>query len=433
MSASSSVDSGKTPISLAGRLLSGLGRFARASAGSIGASFGLMLPVLAGGIGVAIDMSSFYSAKSRAQSAADASALATVRELSLIGSDTLRLKSVAERNAMANLGALAQVATVSPSVDMARAELTVGIHVKPQGVFGGLLGIEVGSITVSATARLVGAQKICLIALSPGGNKALSIMHKARINAADCSVFSNSTHRVGLSAIDNSSMVARSICSSGGVQGKGSSFVPAAKTDCPPVPDPLVNRQAPPFGGCDYNNHVVNAGTMFLRPGVYCGGLRIAGNAIAKLDPGIYVIKDGKLHIDNTATFEGVNVGFYLAGNKTTLDFEPGTTISLTAPRDGAMAGLLFFEERGTSALRVHRIASNNAHTLLGTIYLPKGVFFVEANAPVSQRAAFTIIVANQLSFEAGPEFFINANYGATDVPVPGGLGPVSGVARLER
>jgi hypothetical protein len=420
---------------IAGRSPAGrrLAAFARARAGSIGASFGLMLPVLAGGIGVAIDMSSFYSAKSRAQSAADSSALATVRELSLIGSDTLRLKSVAERNAMANLGELSAVATVSPSVDMARAELTVGIHVKPQGVFGGLFGIEVGSITVSATARLVGAQKICLIALNPSGPLALTVIHKARVNAADCSVFSNSTHRIGISAIDSSLIKARSICSSGGVLGKGSSFQPAAKTDCPPIPDPLVKRPAPPFGGCDYNNHVVNGGSVYLRPGVYCGGLRIAGNAIAKLDPGVYVIKDGKLHVDNTATFEGTNVGFYLSGNKTTLDFEPGTTISLTAPRDGAMAGLLFFEDRNTSTLRIHRIASNNAHTLLGTIYLPKGIFFVEANAPVSQRAAFTIIVANRLAFEAGPEFFINANYGATDVPVPAGLGPVSGVARLER
>lgn len=429
-----------TVLSTSGRTCAGrnpagrwLAAFARARAGSIGASFGLMLPVLAGGIGVAIDMSSFYGAKSRAQSAADASALASVRELSLIGSDTLRLKAVAERNALANLGELGPVATVSPSVDMARAELTVGIQVRPRGVFGGIFGFEMGTIAVSATARLVGAQKICLIALNPSGPLAMTLIHKARVNASDCSVFSNSTHRIGLAAIDNSLVTARSICSAGGVQGKSGSYQPAAKTDCPPVPDPLAKRPPPPFGGCDYNNHVVNGGTVFLRPGVYCGGLRIAGNTIAKLDPGIYVIKDGKLHIDNTATFEGVNVGFYLAGNKTTLDFEPGTTISLTAPRDGAMAGLLFFEDRSTFTLRIHRIASNNAHTLLGTIYLPKGIFFVDANAPVSQRAAFTIIVANRLAFEAGPEFYINANYGATDVPVPAGLGPVSGMARLER
>jgi hypothetical protein len=60
-------------------------------------------------------------------------------------------------------------------------------------------------------------------------------------------------------------------------------------------------------------------------------------------------------------------------------------------------------------------------------------VFLVDSDMPVSQRAAFTIIVANRLVFEGGPEFFINANYGATDVPVPQGLGSVSGMARLER
>ena len=59
---------------------------------------------------------------------------------------------------------------------------------------------------------------------------------------------------------------------------------------------------------------------------------------------------------------------------------------------------------------------------LLGTIYLPRSILLVNSNAPVADKSAYTAIVAGRLWLQEGPTLTLNANYGATDVPVPGSL-----------
>jgi hypothetical protein len=286
-------------------------------------------------------------------------------------------------------------------------------------------------IAVSATARLMGSQKICLLALEPVKTKTLEASKSAKVLAPECSLFINSRNATALSVTDSAKLTAQSICSSGGVSGTSMNFAPMPKLDCPPTPDPLVSRAAPPAGGCDYTDRIVTSGTVVLRPGVYCNGLRIMSGVIAKLDPGTYVMRDGKLSVEGNASFEGVEIGFYFQGNRAQFDFDKNTTVSLAAPTNGPMAGMLFFEDRSVAVGALHRIRSNNAHTLLGTIYLPRGRFYVEADRPIANRSAYTIVVANQIEMVAGPELYLNANYGGTTVPVPGGLGPIPGAAKL--
>jgi hypothetical protein len=81
--------------------------------------------------------------------------------------------------------------------------------------------------------------------------------------------------------------------------------------------------------------------------------------------------------------------------------------------------------ESGTGLIsaRIH-IYSNNARNLLGTIYLPQGRLHVAANNPVSDQSAYTIIVARRFTLSEGPTMVLNTNYGATDIPLPQGVGP---------
>jgi hypothetical protein len=111
-----------------------------------------------------------------------------------------------------------------------------------------------------------------------------------------------------------------------------------------------------------------------LNPGVYCGGLMIMGNSRVRLNPGVYIVQNGLFKVGNRATLIGENVGFYLTGTDTLMFFDRGSTIDLTAPKSGPLAGILFFEDSSAPPLRIHRIASNNARNLLGTIYLPVGI-----------------------------------------------------------
>ena len=92
--------------------------------------------------------------------------------------------------------------------------------------------------------------------------------------------------------------------------------------------------------------------------------------------------------------------------------FEPNTTISLTAPKSAEMAGILIAEDRKNPVGQQFEIYSNNARTLLGTIYIPQGRLYVAANNPVSDQSAYTIIVARRFNLSEGPVMSLNTNYG---------------------
>jgi hypothetical protein len=85
------------------------------------------------------------------------------------------------------------------------------------------------------------------------------------------------------------------------------------------------------------------------------------------------------------------------------------------------MAGLLFFASRSQSNA-VYQVLSNNAHQLLGTIYLPTGQLSIDANQPIADQSAYTAIITRKLTANAGPTIVLNTNYDQTDVPVPNGI-----------
>jgi Flp pilus assembly protein TadG len=399
--------------------------------GSLALTAALALPAVVFGAGTAVDISRWYNLKAVAQAAADGAALATVREVSLAGTDDRRLSAAATQMAKAKLGEAGANAIIAAVATPQQGLLKVNISLSSASSFGKMLGITKAEIAVTATARLMGAQKICLLALEPTKTKTLEASKAAKVTAPECSFFINSKDAKALSVKDSAKLTAQSICTSGGVDGTSMNFSPSPKMDCPPTPDPLAGRAAPVAGGCDYTDRIVDTGTVVLKPGVYCNGLRITKSAIAKLDPGTYIMRAGKLSVEGDATIEGVDVGLYFQGNNAQFDFDKNTTVNLAAPTSGAMAGILFYEDRTVPVNAMHRIRSNNAHTLLGTIYLPRGRLYIDADRPISQKAAYTIIVANQIEMISGPELFLNANYGGTTVPVPGGLGLVPGSAKL--
>ena len=114
----------------------------------------------------------------------------------------------------------------------------------------------------------------------------------------------------------------------------------------------------------------------------------------------------------------------YFTGTGALLNLDSLSNISLTAPATGVMAGMLFWEDASVASGGTHQIISNNARTLLGTIYLPVNTLHVAANAPVADQSAYTVVVANQFSLSEGPTLVLNTNYGATNIPVPNGVGP---------
>jgi hypothetical protein len=294
-------------------------------------------------------------------------------------------------------------------------------------MMGNYLGWPKADVSVRAVARLSrGTRRLCVVGLETRV-EAIRLEMQAKITAEGCDVQSDSKGVMGITAFNDAVLKALRVCSAGGYRAsKSSNFDPVPVTDCPQIGDPLAGRAAPAVGGCTYTNKVVTSSET-LNPGVYCGGLKLGTGGIANLTPGTYVMENGRLELDRYSAIYGENVGFYFRGQSSVLDIDPETFVSLTAPKAGAMAGILFFEDRNASTGRTFRIASNYARKLLGTIYLPRGVLYIGSNKPVADQSAYTVVVANQIRMDAGPNLVLNTNYGGTDIPVPDGVGPNSG------
>jgi len=161
--------------------------------------------------------------------------------------------------------------------------------------------------------------------------------------------------------------------------------------------------------------------------------MEVYNGAQVFLNPGIYIIKDGPLIISGNAALVGENVGFYITGSKAKIKFTPDSSISLTAPKDGPLAGLLMFEDASRRTAATHYIQSDDARVLLGTIYLPASNLVVDANSPVADQSAYTAIVALSLKLYNGPHLILNTNYGATDIPVPQNIKGIGNIVTLNK
>ncbi len=415
------------------RLTTAIGRLRRDERGGALVMFGVALPALLMAAGVVIDYGTLSEQRTAFQTVADGSALAAAREFRLANATPTGVQLAAEKFASTQLKALDQPGTIAATVDLRKMTVTVEVTNVARTNIMHMFGSDNVTVSARATARVLGTASICVIGLETKKKETIHLEMNAKLEAPDCAVYSNSTQPHGLTAKNNSQLRARFICSAGGVyKDKFDSFQPSPTVDCPTLADPLASRPPPSIGGCSANALSITSSTM-LSPGTYCGGIRISKGAVVTLNPGIYVFKDGPLDVSGGASLKGANVGLYFNGKGSVLRFEADTKIDLTAPQSGVLAGILFYEDRTSPANQIHRILSNDAKVLLGTLYLPQGELNIGANKPVAAESAYTIVVARRFTLSAGPTMVLNAKYSSTNIPVPEGVGPGSTAAHLAR
>lgn len=389
-----------------------------------------------------MDYSFAASTRTKMQAVADSAALASVRELQLARADASRVTAIANNVVNASLAD----ATTEVVVDF--QAMTVQVVIKKQHIhfIRTSSATAVTELNVLAKAKMSGSMPLCLLGLDPKAPQTVGLEQSALMTAPGCLVQSNSTSPMGIQSKTNAVLKAGMICSAGGkVQTTGANYSPAPVTDCPALSDPLSSRTPPSVGACTHNNKVIENGYEVLHPGVYCGGLKVTHGAVVKLASGIFIIKDGPLIVDDGASLSGTEVGFYLTGSNSNLTFDADSIISLSAPKDGLLAGILIFDDpsgtsahakapksgRGaagransTGAPRQHQILSDDARNLLGTIYMPQGEIIIDALKPIADKSAYTVLVVKQLHLYSGPNLILNTDYSASTVPVPMGVGP---------
>jgi Flp pilus assembly protein TadG len=411
-------------------------RFLAHIRGSLAVMAALAAPALLAVLAVASDYVMMSALKAELQAAADAAALGSASEFSLTGANADKLLMIARTIAQQNLaGSTASRMSGAPQetgvggyridVNVIRASATVEVIIerKWSPFFLHLISTRMTPVRATARAHSLGSGLTCILALNDKKDTGLHLLKEASVAAKGCGVYVNSAGQQGIRIDDNAILSAQLICVAGGFVAKGSNSIsPAPTTDCPAMEDPLAGRLPPAVGPCDFKDLVIKDKTVTLDPGVYCGGLEIRGTAKVTLNEGVYIMADGPLRVMHSAEMKGKYVGFYLQGKPSTLEYDPGTAIELSAPRKGPLAGLLLFEDRTAPLLRKHRIGSNNAPILLGTIYLSRGLLQVDATAPVAASSAYTALVVRSLVLDAGPNLVLNSDYDATVIPVPDGL-----------
>lgn len=179
--------------------------------------------------------------------------------------------------------------------------------------------------------------------------------------------------------------------------------------------DPLATVPAPVVPNCDLTTRYNR--TVTIDPGVYCGGISILNNSVVTFRPGIYFVKDGKFFVYSNTKVQGDGVGFYLTGNNATLHFTSNTRIDFTAPSTGALAGILFFEDRSAPVERLHYFDSNSITRETGSMYLSRGIFSTDSNSTIAANSAFTNVIARKVWIKSNASLTLNADYGATTVP----------------
>lgn len=403
-----------------------------ADAGTIAIKFAVLTPILLMLVGHSIDYAIAVDKRARLQAAADAAALAAAKEISL--SDFRRENVNAVANAVVDRHLVSyNLADASDASEFSGVEVAASVKSDPLEVdvtaslavpsaVGQVFGLGHESITVHSVARVVGRPNICVLGLDSSEAGTISLEQRALVTGNNCAVFSNSDDQHSIKAKNSASLKASLICARGGKSGGPGHFSPEPLTDCPSFDDPLGDRPEPVAGACVETDLIVSGGTRTLDPGTYCGGMRIELGATVTLNPGIYVIKDGPLVVTGQSTMSGDGVGFFFKGPGAAFQFATASSIDLAAPEDGGMAGLLMFEARDQPTNLIHRIESDDARRLIGTIYLSRGELMVDASSPIADQSAYTAIVARVMRLYGGPHLVLNTNYSLTPVPVPDGI-----------
>jgi len=366
----------------------------------------LILPVMTMFTGLAIDAGYLVWVGQELQSAADAAALAGVRQI--------RLSTTLARQAAHDIGALNTCVHQAVELDLndgnaADGDIVIGRYDRETGVFdetasainaikivarrttghangpisllfGPIMGFDTADIQREAIAMIGGGTGAGLITLSPHDPKSLYIQGSAQVTVNGGAIQVNSDSDPDAAYMNAHVMLdATAINCVGDIGWFGGTPITTADLNegADPVPDPLADLPAPTWDpAADHGTLKVSKGTVTATPGYYSGGISASGGNIT-LQPGVYILDGSGLDIRGNTVFTAEGCMFYFIG--TGVANVNGTgAVRITPPdpdiNSGAWAttyeGITFFQARtNTNSGTINGTALMD---LQGTLYFPK-------------------------------------------------------------
>ena len=379
----------------------------------------LLLPVMMGVSGLALDVGTLYSHKRSMQSAADAAALAGAFEVNRGRSAfaAAMAKRESKANGFEDAVDSAKVTVHYPPIsgnhigNMRFVEVVVE-HPAPTW-FMSLFGKDSVDIKSRAVAGAGANGKNCVYVLDPDMGAALDMQSSAKVDAT-CGIIVNSSDNDAVKMNSGASVKAASVSIAGGYQLGGGSIDPTPVTGVLPEPDPLAYLTPPSKIGCSVTNYSANGVTETINPGVYCKGMKLVSGAHVYLNPGMYVIKGGGIDMQSGSILEGTGVTFFITEDSGfsygVISMQSGTAMKVKAPTTGPYAGILFYQDptAGTPS-KSHHFESDSTGDLEGALYFPTQQVKIHSTAALS--AEYTLVVCRALSMQSGSQVEIKSDY----------------------
>ncbi|MDP3801874.1 TadE/TadG family type IV pilus assembly protein [Brevundimonas sp.] len=412
------------------RLAAGIGRFLRETRGSIALKFAFVGPaVFLLGVG-AIDLLAVSTAQGRLQSIADAGALAGAPALAL-ATDGAAAKERAASFVVAEMSQWSDAPDYVGRYEIVDQAGQRAIRVLLEGhrpsFFANMLPPGGWHFVGDATASSVGLVPLCVLTTGDTRDRILNVQDSGRLAAPACMVHSNRDILVEGGSITGAAVQA--------VTSASGAISPSPGTGAEPIDDPFatLDLDRAPGLGCPAGSPMqplrLAFGSRSIPPGMHCGGIDISGSATVTLEPGEHWFLAGHLLVRENARLEGDDVAVFF-DRTSRFAFTDSALVRLSGRMTGDYAGIVMGATRDNILDFV--ISSDNVESLLGVLYVPNARLVVEGRADVARDSAWTVIIARSLQLQGSPSLFINANYDASDVPVPSGVGPNTG-SRLVR
>jgi len=254
----------------------------------------------------------------------------------------------------------------------------------------------------------------CMFVLDPSASGALTIGGGGSLNMSACGAYVDSISSSAVSVVGGASM-STTFLNIGGNYSAGPGAITTTlgiTTNSKLVADPLLAYDVPSYSTCDHTNFSAS-GNKTLDPGVYCGGISLAGNKTITLNPGNYIIDGGTFSITGGPTVNGSGVTIFLTkklqSSYATLSVGGNGTTTLTAPATGPYAGILIFQSRNAPSSGTNTIAGTSNSVFNGVVYTPAQL--ITFGGGNSGSAPCTMIVAGKVTISGST--YISCSTGA--------------------
>ena len=375
--------------------------------GGILVMLAIMIPVIIGILGLVVDGGNLYAAKQRAQTGADAAALAVAHELRIQNTQTY--KDAGYEDAALNGfidGENSKVdihvpPTSGPHTGKAGCAEVIIRETRPM-LFMAALGKSEADVEARAVAGII-PEEACVWTLNPTASKSLWVTGTADVDLKKCGIIVNSDSDTAAVTNGKATVIGGSIGVVGDYQGNG--FSPTPQTDLFPSGDPLAKSLiAPTYGSCNHSEQVkvVDSTPQTFDPGVYCGGIYLGAQAVVTFNPGMYVIKGGGLTINAGAKATGSELTFYLTDGSGGLTYagvniNAGAEVNFSAPTSGPYQGILFYQDPNIKTAGGSDVGGNSNSSFSGTMYFPTTPLSYRGTA--NEEAQKVILVADTVTF----------------------------------